>query len=1049
MDGRALSMGSKGSKMRIGRILRAMGCGTLALIIVASVTMRSQPSRAATDAPAVSMSTTNAYPGASHVPDSQAGWQKFLNGPDADAPLDEAQGGKTARGTPISPRPEDCFPAETRNLFSLMDQVPTGPNGKLEPFAWGKSAIDQKGRDGIRGQNTWVLWGEGNEAFWGWLQEQGYGLVDFMVMLDSRKRDTRFRDTGVMNQPGMKSSNTPILGLYLDEADGDAIKLQQPATDIEAETGQLARRPEPPARGDHPSQLFEPGDAKLYAEVLARLPKDGVDYTVYGYPSGVVGLRLMPNPDFFGNTPDAARARQYWDEKVVKPGSKAYYDRGTHVQADPDLVRPFRVTMSCGFCHIGPHPLNPPANPEKPGWENMSSTIGNQYWTPPALFANLTAEDSLLYQFLASQQPGTVDTSLVSTDHINNANTITAVFDMNARLARAMENSPEVQSQENLTFRGLEDGDRKISPRHTPRVLIDGADSIGAFGALSRVYLNIGTFPEEWARCHNPIIGFKPQRPFPVTTLQANSVFWRTADRYRIPYLVEFFTHHSARDGRSIVAPMKLAATAEGRNLVTAEHDLAGKGREVFLRNCAMCHSSKQPEGFALEFSDDWAKHAAPPADDAHFVVPRKFEDWEAFRASAAFRSYGDRITAQAGAATGDKDPFLEDNFLSTDIRIPITLVGTNSGRSVGTNGMRGQVWDNFSSEDYKSLPAVGGVRFFNPYSGVAQDAWNNNDTYYPPPGGPGYYRPASLISLWATAPYLHNNALGLFNRDPSVAGRLQAFDDGIDKLLSQDKRKPAATAPYGDLRLIDSAIGQSDPGFIYRVAQDSSIYFAAKFVPRLLGGVVGSAGVSFLTVWLWAALAVVTAILAVWGRARIAGFALLLFAIVAAVVLVLMRLDRVWPWLWAAPAVLAALAVWCWRVNVEQRWAARVLFGLLFIGSIFAGNLVHRYAAGELGPVDVGPIPRGVPINLVMNMNPEAPKLNLLHAVAGITRGILLSQRESDPDRRRVVFEREAGPALLSVSKCPDFVLDRGHWFGEHLTVEEKAELKAFLKTL
>ena len=41
--------------------------------------------------------------------------------------------------------------------------------GKLEPFAWGKGAIDQKGRDGIRGQNTWILWGEGNEAFWGWL----------------------------------------------------------------------------------------------------------------------------------------------------------------------------------------------------------------------------------------------------------------------------------------------------------------------------------------------------------------------------------------------------------------------------------------------------------------------------------------------------------------------------------------------------------------------------------------------------------------------------------------------------------------------------------------------------------------------------------------------------------------------------------------------------------------------------------------------------------------------------------------------------------------
>jgi hypothetical protein len=34
--------------------------------------------------------------------------------------------------------------------------------------------------------------------------------------------------------------------------------------------------------------------------------------------------------------------------------------------------------MSCGFCHVGPHPLNPPADPENPEWKNLSSVIGNQ-----------------------------------------------------------------------------------------------------------------------------------------------------------------------------------------------------------------------------------------------------------------------------------------------------------------------------------------------------------------------------------------------------------------------------------------------------------------------------------------------------------------------------------------------------------------------------------------------------------------------------------------------------------------------------------------------
>ena len=45
--------------------------------------------------------------------------------------------------------------------------------------------------------------------------------------------------------------------------------------------------------------------------------------------------------------------------------------------------------------------------------------------------------------------------------------------------------------------------------------------------------------------------------------------------------------------------------------------------------------------------------------------------------------------------------------------------------------------------------------------------------------------------------------------------------------------------------------------------------------------------------------------------------------------------------------------------------------------------------------------------------------------------------------------FESEAGASMLKASKCPDFVLDRGHWFAEGLTDEEKHQLKAFLKTL
>jgi hypothetical protein len=55
--------------------------------------------------------------------------------------------------------------------------------------------------------------------------------------------------------------------------------------------------------------------------------------------------------------------------------------------------------------------------------------------------------------------------------------------------------------------------------------------------------------------------------------------------------------------------------------------------------------------------------------------------------------------------------------------------------------------------------------------------------------GSNAYYRTPTLVSIWATAPYFHNNALGLYNGDPSVKGRMDAYQDGITKLLWPEKR--------------------------------------------------------------------------------------------------------------------------------------------------------------------------------------------------------------------------------------------------------------------
>jgi len=66
--------------------------------------------------------------------------------------------------------------------------------------------------------------------------------------------------------------------------------------------------------------------------------------------------------------------------------------------------------------------------------------------------------------------------------------------------------------------------------------------------------------------------------------------------------------------------------------------------------------------------------------------------------------------------------------------------------------------------------------------------------------------------------------------------------------------------------------------------------------------------------------------------------------------------------------------------------------------------------------------------------------------------RGVLRVRRDNLSDDRfaaLAAFQQEAGPALLKASKCPDFVLDRGHWFSQGLPDDEKRQLKAFLETL
>jgi len=126
---------------------------------------------------------------------------------------------------------------------------------------------------------------------------------------------------------------------------------------------------------------------------------------------------------------------------------------------------------------------------------------------------------------------------------------------------------------------------------------------------------------------------------------------------------------------------------------------------------------------------------------------------------------------------------FSRETFFSDEVRRPVSEIGTNAERALATNAERGQIWEEFSSESYKSAAAVRVTGLVNPlHTSLRLPAVSAT-------GGRGYYRTASLVNIWATAPFLHNNSVGLYNGRPSVAGRMTAYESAMNMLLWPERR--------------------------------------------------------------------------------------------------------------------------------------------------------------------------------------------------------------------------------------------------------------------
>lgn len=734
------------------------------------------------------------------------------------------------------------------------------------------------------GRNAWLIWCGGNERFWDWLAIRSLGFTDLLKVVDGRTRTTRFHDAGLINEPQMQQAGSPSeFGLWLDVPADDAIRTWR-ENYLRATFDQLVTVTHPVQR--HRKDFKGPGPYLPYPE---NVPPP----SIYGLSSGVIGLRLFPNPEF-----DAAAAKR-WDVK-------RYYNDESYF-ADPKLVRPFRVGMSCGFCHVSYHPLKPPRDLVNPGWENISGNIGAQYLRIRAVFGNLLRKDNFIYHILDSQPPGTIDTSLIPSDNINNTNAMNSVFNLSQRVVLSFKNPMERLSsisakqpnawgnpKEILTQKEAEKHQRERDhdkvpkalwdafenygllnelkdsnavSRCVPRILFDGADSIGSWGALARVFLNIGLYSEQWEKIHNPVVGFEDQKAFRITDCENHSVYWH-ATQHRVNALRDYFLKASTPmrlldtpDGLKRAAPidevkLKERAILEKADFLTLKRAEVAKrvdlsklalGRRVFARNCIVCHSSIQPEGpesgpkvlFAESAPEGYEATRKKVGDKRKM----KFQEWADAKElwdhdpgqwlrDPDYLKWAETVVEQAR--------FWTNNYLSTDYRIPVNVVGTNSARAMATNAMRTRMWSDFSSESYQEMNSIGPIRYYDPYA----KEWKSYTPRHKAPsgvaeggGGPGFYRVPTLISIWTTAPLLHNNSLGNFTNDPSVDGRLIAFDDAMRKMLWPDRRFEGSTDRGAPVNDATTERLKGDNGLIWRTPQETHLVLQGRFVPQTLFG--------------------------------------------------------------------------------------------------------------------------------------------------------------------------------------------------------------------
>jgi hypothetical protein len=383
---------------------------------------------------------------------------------------------------------------------------------------------------------------------------------------------------------------------------------------------------------------------------------------------------------------------------------------------------------------------------------------------------------SIEYQVFGHARPGIVDTSAIPNDQVTNPGTINALINLTKRpthphvvIKWRKTNQCPAGSDERRCWcepgrngKCWERGEHKESVH---QILKGGEDSIGALEAIQRVYFNIGSCAEEaWVNHLTDMRQLDPsqrgfgQTPFDIGQARRDCAQFRAIED-RLGNLFDFLASAGPSD------LYKARGLKDNRDLIEQLNKEFGagavaRGKALFAKNCARCHSSQGEPFEAREFRE---------------------------------------------ASRDPKDKGVRLDWLGNDKLTPVTELGTHRARALHANHMGTHIWEEYGSETLRAKPPDPNIR-------------------EPSDGGRGYYRNISLLSVWAHAPFMHNNAIGpelcggpddehynapyvdektltrlpdpppCWPFDPSVDGRYKLYKASMRDLLNPAQRVPKVT---------------------------------------------------------------------------------------------------------------------------------------------------------------------------------------------------------------------------------------------------------------